>query len=118
MAQFVAHDFRHHLCAVYSNAEFMCNTDYAQSEREEMFEEIRTAILCMTETLDSVLLRARTGCMFHLRLESLKFIVEKAVQMVRFHPDANQVNIIYETIPLEECVRTLSGSAVQFSICC
>lgn len=102
MAQFVAHDFRHHLCAVYSNAEFMCNTNYAQSEREEMFEEIRTAILCMTETLDSVLLHARTGCMFHLRPEPLKLIVEKAVQMARSHPDAAKVTLIYEAMPLVE----------------
>ena len=65
VAQFVAHDFRHHLCAVYSNAEFMCNTKYDQSDREEMLEEIRTAILCMTEILDSVLLYSRTGCMLH-----------------------------------------------------
>jgi hypothetical protein len=81
MARFVAHDFRHHLCAVYSNAEFLCNTEYAQSVREEMFEEIKTAIICMTDILDSVLLHSRTGSMFHLRLEPLNLIVEKAVQM-------------------------------------
>jgi C4-dicarboxylate-specific signal transduction histidine kinase len=102
MAQFVAHDFRHHLCAVYSNAEFMCNTSYVQSEREEMFEEIRTTILCMTETLDSVLLHARTGCTFHLRPEPLKLIVERAVQIVRSHPDADKVNLIYDAMPLVE----------------
>ncbi len=102
MAQFVAHDFRHHLCAVYSNAEFMCNTSYAQSEREEMFEEIRTAILCMTETLDSVLLHARTGFTFNLRPEPLMLIVERAVQIVRSHPDADKVNLIYDAMPLVE----------------
>jgi signal transduction histidine kinase len=102
MARFVAHDFRHHLCAVYSNAEFLCNTKYAQSVREEMFEEIKTAIICMTDILDSVLLHSRTGSMFHLRLEPLNLIIEKAVQMSPPPPDADQVNFIYETMPLVE----------------
>jgi signal transduction histidine kinase len=102
MAQFVAHDFRHHLCAVYSNAEFLCNTNYAQSDREEMLEEIKTAIVWMTDILDSVLLQSRTGSMFHLRLEPLNLIIEKAAQMAGSHPDADQINFIYETMPLVE----------------
>lgn len=102
MAQFVAHDFRHHLSAVYSNTEFMCDASYTQQEREQLFEETRTAILRMTETLDSVLLFSQTGRIFHLRLEPLKLIVERAVQMVRSHPDAHEVSLIDEVMPLVE----------------
>ena len=102
MAQFVAHDFRHHLSAVYSNTEFLCDASYTQPEREQLFEEIKTAILRMTETLDSVLLFSQTGRMFHLRLEPLKLIVERAVQMVRSHPDAHKVTFIDEVMPLVE----------------
>ncbi len=105
MAGFIAHDFRHHLSAIYANAELMCNTSYVQSEREEMFEEIRTAVICMTEVLDSLLLQSKTGCMFHLRLEPLKMIIDKAAQMVRSHPDADKVEFIQGDMSLlEVCV--------------
>jgi signal transduction histidine kinase len=105
MAGFIAHDFRHHLSAIYANAELMCNTNYVQSEREEMFEEIRTAVICMTEVLDSLLLHSKTGCMFHLGLEPLKMIIDKAAQMVRSHPDADKVEFIQGDVPLlEVCV--------------
>jgi signal transduction histidine kinase len=104
-ARFIAHDFRHHLSAIYANAELMCNTNHVQAEREEMLEEIRMAVVGMTEVLDSLLLHSKTGCMFHLGLEPLKMIIDKAAQMVRSHPDADKVEFIQGDMPLlEVCV--------------
>ena len=102
MTQFVVHDLRHHLCAVYANAEFMCSKSNNLTDREELFDEVRAAIVCMTEQLDTLLLLSRTGFMFHLRHQPLKRIVEQAAQMARSHPDSNQVNIISEDIPFVE----------------
>lgn len=102
MAYFIAHDFRHYLCAIYANAELMCNAHYVQSDREEILEEIKGAVTCMTEVLDSLLLQSRTGCLPQLRPEPLKLIIDKATQMVRSHPDADRVEFIHENIPLVE----------------
>jgi signal transduction histidine kinase len=102
MAQFVVHDLRHHLCAIYANAEFMCNESNDLGDREELFGGVREAIVCMTEQLDALLLLSRTGSMFHLRRQPLKHLVERATQMVRSHPDTDQVNITIEDMPLIE----------------
>jgi signal transduction histidine kinase len=102
ITQFVVHDFRHHLCAVYANAEFMCSKGNNPADREELFDEMKAAIVCMTEQLDALLFLSRTGSMFNLRREPLKQIVEQATRMVRSHPDTNQVNIISEDMPFVE----------------
>ena len=105
MTQFLVHDLRHHLCTVYANAEFMCSKSDNLADREELFDEVRAAIGCMTEQLDILLLLARTGLIFQLRRQPLRHIVEQAAQMVRSHPDSNQVNIISEDAPVVEgCV--------------
>src|ERR1700733_2733375 len=107
MARFIAHDFRHHLSAIYANAELMCNTNYAQSDREEMLEEIRTAVKSMTDILDSFLIHTKWGGDFHLQLEPLKLLIEKAMQMVRSHPHADNVEFIYEDMPpVEVCAES------------
>ncbi|MBB6146817.1 K+-sensing histidine kinase KdpD [Silvibacterium bohemicum] len=102
MAQFVVHDLRHHLCAIYANAEFMCSRSENPSDREELFDEIRSAIVCMTDQLDALLLLSKTGSAFHLRRQSLKSIVELATQMVRSHPVAELVNLTSKDMPFIE----------------
>ncbi|WP_263357234.1 sensor histidine kinase [Acidicapsa ligni] len=102
VAQFVAHDLRHHLCTVYANAEFMCSTNNNLSDRDELFEEIKAAIACMTDQLDALLLFSRTGCACHLHRQPLKEIVGRAVRMVRSHPDADTVSITVEAMPFIE----------------
>jgi C4-dicarboxylate-specific signal transduction histidine kinase len=39
---------------------------------------------------------------FHLRLEPLKVIIAKAAQMVRSHPDADEVELIQEAMEIFE----------------
>jgi signal transduction histidine kinase len=102
MAQFVVHDLRHHLCAIYANAEFMCSRSKSAYDREKLFNEIRAAIVCMTDQLDALLLLSKTGSTFHLRHQPLKHIVERAIQMIRSHPVTDLVNITSEEIPLIE----------------
>jgi signal transduction histidine kinase len=102
MTQFVVHDFRHHLCAVYANAEFMCSKGNNLADREELFDEMKAAMVYMTEQLDALLFLSRTGSMFHLRREPLRPIVEQAIRMVRSHSDTIQVNIISEDMPFVE----------------
>jgi signal transduction histidine kinase len=102
MAQFVVHDLRHHLCAIYANAEFMCSRSESAYDRENFFNEIRAAIVCMTDQLGALLLLSQNGSTFHLRRQPLKNVVERAIQMVRSHPVTDLVTITSEDIPLIE----------------
>jgi signal transduction histidine kinase len=102
VAYFVAHDLRHHLCTIYANAELMCSTRYTLSDREEMLEDISSAVTCMTEILDSFLLHSKNGYMFDFRLEPLSLLIEKAAQMVKSHPDAYNVEFIHDDLPFVE----------------
>ena len=72
VAQFLAHDLRHHLSAVYVNAEFLSGPGIEPAEKEEMLREIRLAIHCMSDQLDSLILSARTGQMLQPRRESFQ----------------------------------------------
>src|SRR5258708_6368779 len=102
VACFVAHDLRHHLCAIYANAELMCDAKYPPSDQQEMLEDIRAAVTCMTEILDSFLLHSKNGYMLDFRLEPLSLLIEKATQMAKSHPDANDVEFILNDLPFVE----------------
>ena len=93
MARSISHDLRHHLFDVYANAEFLSYSSPVNKERMELLGEIRMAVQEMTELIDSLLMFSRTGKTLHLSLESLPLVIERAVALVRSHPDAAGVEI-------------------------
>jgi signal transduction histidine kinase len=96
MASSVSHDLRHYLAAVYANAEFLSSPTLPSSERAELFEEIRLAVNGTTDMLDSLLIFSRTGSALQRVPATLTSIAERAVTMVRSHPDAERVRVILE----------------------
>ena len=96
MASSVSHDLRHYLAAVYANAEFLASPTLPSSERAELFEEIRLAVNGTTDMLDSLLIFSRTGSALQRVPATLASIAERAVAMVRTHPDAERVRVILE----------------------
>jgi signal transduction histidine kinase len=116
-AQFLAHDLRHHLSTVYANAEFLCGCGIQSIDRDELLEEIRLAISCMTDQLDSLLLCTRTGHTMRPRRESLKNILDRAVLMVRSHPETRDVTIIQQEMPsLEGWLDGLKLASALFNL--
>lgn len=110
-AQSVAHDLRHHLSTVYANAEFLSGRRMKPVDKQELLSEIRVAIDCMTDQLDSLILVTRTGQTVQTRRESLRSIIEHAIRMVRSHPEAANVNISQQDMPaLEGC---MDGETLQ-----
>jgi len=93
MASSLSHDLRHYLSAMYANAEFMSDEKLPQHEREELFAEVRTAVLGMTELLDSLLLFTQTGRALHPEFESVALILQRALGMLRAHPAVRDVKI-------------------------
>ncbi|HEY3703890.1 MAG TPA: HAMP domain-containing sensor histidine kinase [Terracidiphilus sp.] len=88
MASSVSHDLRHYLAAVYANSEFLASGTLPECERNEILAEIRTAVNGTTEMLESLLMFSRTGSAGARNLHSISALVEKAVNIVRAHPDA------------------------------
>jgi signal transduction histidine kinase len=102
LGPFIAHDMRHHLASIYCNVEFMSGPDICQTDREQLLAEVRDAIHDMTDLLDSFLVSARTEKSLHLQPKSMNLLIQRAVRMVRSHPDARDCElVIYEAPALQ-----------------
>jgi signal transduction histidine kinase len=96
MASSVSHDLRHHLSAIYANAEFMSLPETGPDERAELHLEVQEAVQSMTDLIESLLLFSQTGQMLHLRREPVDGLVERTIQNVRLHPECREVQISTE----------------------
>jgi signal transduction histidine kinase len=93
MASSVSHDLRHYLAAVYANAEFLASPMLPANERAELFEEIRLAVNGTTDMLDTLLIFGRTGAGLQRIPLTMDSLVDRAVALVRTHPDTEGVNL-------------------------
>jgi signal transduction histidine kinase len=93
MASSISHDLRHHLSAMYANAEFMSDSRIGSDERQGLLQEVRAAVHGMTDLLDSLLLFTQTGRALHPEYTSIAFMIQRAVGMVRSHPGIKGVGI-------------------------
>jgi signal transduction histidine kinase len=101
MASSVSHDLRHYLASVYANAEFLASPTLPQSERAELFDEIRHAVNGTTDMLDSLLIFSRTGNALQRVQTTMASIVEHAVTLVRAHPDADRITVQFDKGTIE-----------------
>jgi signal transduction histidine kinase len=93
MANSVSHDLRHYLAAVYANAEFLASSNLSADERAELFADIRMAVNGTTELIDSLLIFSRTNGAAQRTVELISVLVERAMALVRAHPDAERVRL-------------------------
>jgi signal transduction histidine kinase len=96
MASSVSHDLRHYLAAVYANAEFLASPTLPASERAELYEEIRLAVNGTTDMLDSLLVFSRTGSALQRVPTAMYTVVDRAIALVKTHPDAERVRLVLE----------------------
>ena len=96
MASSVSHDLRHYLAAVYANAEFLASPVLPANERAELFEEIRLAVNGTTDMLDTLLIFGRTGAGLQRLPMTMESLVDRAVALVRTHPDTEGVTLRVE----------------------
>jgi signal transduction histidine kinase len=91
MASSVSHDLRHYLAAVYANAEFLATAHLPEKDRAELLLDIRMAVQGTTELIDSLLIFSRTGRAAQRSPELMATLVERAIVLVRTHPDAGGI---------------------------
>lgn len=93
MARSVSHDLRHYLSAIYANSEFLASGTLPAGDRNEVLTEIRTAVDGTTEMLESLLMFSRTGASLRRAPQSIAVLAERALNLVRAHPDAAGVSL-------------------------
>lgn len=86
MASSISHDLRHSLAAIVANSEFLCDGRLTSTQREELYQEVRTGVNSMTDLIDSLLEFARTRESLSPSYSSVCETVHRAVQVVRVHP--------------------------------
>jgi signal transduction histidine kinase len=96
MASSVSHDLRHHLSAIYANAEFMSLPQAGAEERAELHLEVQEGVQSMTDLIESLLLFSQTGQILNLRRDSVDGLIERTIQNVRQHPECREVQISTE----------------------
>lgn len=99
MASSISHDLRHYLSAVYANAEFLGSWTTRPEERAELLAEVRMGVQGMTELIESLLIFSRTGQPLQLSCESIAFVAERAIALVKTHPDAQNVTVTCDPLP-------------------
>jgi signal transduction histidine kinase len=98
MASSVSHDLRHHLSAIYANAEFMSLGPTGSEERLELLLEVKEGVQGMTDLIESLLLFSQTGQVLQIRYESVSLLVERTIHSVRRHPECRDVQIVTPVI--------------------
>ena len=75
-----------------------------------MLAEVRLATYGMTDLLDSLLVFSRTGMALRLTQEPIQPIVEHALALIRAHPEADGVSIVFQP-PVPEVPFASPGDA-------
>ena len=93
MASSISHDLRHSLAAIVANAEFLCESRLTTDQREDLYQEVRTAVNSMTDLIDSLLEFSRTRESLRPSYGNVKETVDRVVQSIRTHPDFHGAQI-------------------------
>jgi signal transduction histidine kinase len=117
MASSVSHDLRHHLSAIYANAEFMSLEHAGLEDRRDLLLEIKDGVQGMTDLIESLLFFSHNGHVLHLQHESLAQLLERTVHNVRQHPECRKVQILVEQLdPAEASVDTVKLSRALYNL--
>jgi signal transduction histidine kinase len=116
MASSVSHDLRHYLAAVYANSEFLASGHLTEEERTEILTDIRTAVDGTTELLESLLIFSRSGPGIRRSHQLVATLLDRAVTMVRAHPDAADVEFSVRNHSPAETTAVVDGKQIERAI--
>ena len=92
-ANSISHDLRHYLAAVVANAEFLYEAEKLKLNRDEIYDEIKTASEQMVDLLDSLRELAREDNSIAPIPASLNQTMRRAVDAVRARPELRHLEI-------------------------
>lgn len=94
MASSISHDLRHSLAAIVANAEFLCESELNALQREELYQEVRSAVVRMTELIDSLLEFSRTRASMRPIYGDLRDTLANAIETVKSNPQFREIQIV------------------------
>jgi signal transduction histidine kinase len=95
MASSVSHDVRHYLSSVYANAEFLASRDLSADDKMELLRDVQLSVQGTTDLIDSLLLFSRTGHALNKSYESVAYLAERAIALLRNHPETSGVDVSF-----------------------
>ena len=116
MAASVSHDLRHYLASVYANSEFLASSPLSEQERGEILGDIRTAVHGTTELIESMLIFGRTGAAIRRSHELMTNLLDRALTLLRAHPDAAGVHLAATHCEPAESSALVDGKQVERAI--
>ncbi|MGA8731395.1 MAG: ATP-binding protein [Terracidiphilus sp.] len=116
MASSVSHDLRHYLAAIYANSEFLASGRLSDEERAEILTDIHSAVDGTTELLESLLIFSRSGPGIRRSHQLVATLVDRAVAMVRSHPDAAKVEFDVRNHNPAETTAIVDGKQIERAI--
>jgi signal transduction histidine kinase len=96
-ASSISHDLRHYLAAVVANAEFLYEAERLKLNRDEIYNEIKTASDQMVDLIDSLREVAREGTAITPMPASLDQIAHRAVEAVVSRPELRNRKVTINT---------------------
>lgn len=116
MASSVSHDFRHYLATIYANSEFLASDRLSLQERLDILAEVRAAVLGTTEMIESLLVFSRTGGNLSRTPEQLASVTERAVALIRSHPDASGVDLEFRCCDPADTTAAVDAKQIERAI--
>jgi signal transduction histidine kinase len=117
MASSVSHDLRHYLAAIYANSEFLASGRLSETERAEIFADVRAAVHGTTDMIESLLIFSRTGASVRRSPELMAILLERAAAVVRAHPDAEGVSLVTRLGEPTETAVVVDGKQIERAVC-
>jgi signal transduction histidine kinase len=93
-ASSISHDLRHYLAAVVANAEFLYEADILKLNRDEIYEEIKTAANQMTDLIDSLReLSYQRNAITPVRAR-IDQVIRRAIEAIHAKPEFRNARIL------------------------
>ena len=95
MVALISHDLRHPLTAILANAEFLSQADISEVQRNDFYQEIRSAIERMNELLSSLSECSTGRDALHPGAENIVEAVERAIRMTSVRPEFRRITFTH-----------------------
>jgi signal transduction histidine kinase len=93
-ASSISHDLRHYLAAVVANAEFLYESDTLKINRDEVYEEIKTAANQMTDLIDSLRELSHQRTAITPVRTKIDQVIRRAIEAIHAKPEFRSARII------------------------
>jgi signal transduction histidine kinase len=93
-ASSISHDLRHYLAAVVANAEFLFEADVLKLDRNEIYEEIKTAANQMTDLIDSLRELSYQRSVITPTRTKIDQVIRRAIEAIHAKPEFRNSRVI------------------------